>query len=341
MKKTVSIILVVIMHISLFAIIGFDKQISNIGKQDILKFGLGVTASYGQIKDASNEADGEVEAIVNLAAVSVDIDGKIVSCVLDCADSKAQFGIDGKASQAGEFLTKRELGDNYGMVAYAGSKNEWYAQADAFAELCEGKTIDEIKALVAEGNKGTQEVINAGCTIMVADFVKSIEAAVANAVDSSAVADSELKLGVVTSQSAKDATDDANGEIELATTVVAVSMDSEGKVLASSTDVASVKFFFDKSGKSVTDTSAQIKTKKEAGENYGMAMYGNDLNGDGVVKEWFEQGAVFDAALKGKNATEIASLAVETGYGADVLQTAGCTIHVGDMVKAAVKAATI
>ena len=70
-----------------------------------------------------------------------------------------------------------------------------------------------------------------------------------------------------------------------------------------------------------------------------MASYGKDLNGDGTVKEWFEQAAAFDAACKGKTAAEISALAVETGYGVEDLQTAGCTINVSNMIKAAVKAA--
>ncbi len=340
MKKTISIILVIVMHISLFALVGFDKQISNIGKKDILSFGLGVNAAYGEIKDASAEEDGTGEAVVDVAAVLVDNEGKIVKCVLDCASSKVQFSGDGKVMQNSEFKTKRELGDSYGMVAYAGATAEWYAQADSFAKLCEGKTIDEIKALVAEGDKGTQEVITAGCTIMIDDFVKSIELAVANAAQSKATAESELKLGIVTSQTSKDATADGNGEAELATTVVAAVVDGE-VVNTASTDVAAVKFIIDSKGKNLTDTSMALQTKKQLGDNYGMALYGQDLNGDGVVKEWYDQAKAFNISVAGKTADEISALAVQTGYGNEALQTAGCTIHVGDMVKAVVKAAAV
>ena len=342
MKKFLSIAIAIIMVAGVLFLVGCDKgpEGTDTDAPATLKFGMGVVASYGEAKDASDEGNGEGEVVVSIASVLVDADGKIVKCVLDCADNKAQFTAEGTAVEAGEFKTKYELGDNYNMVAYGGAKAEWYAQADAFAGLVAGKTIDEVKALVAEDYKGTDEVVNAGCTIYVSDFVKSIEAAVANAADSKATADSTLKLGVVTSQSNKDASDEANGEIELATTVVATALDADGKVVVAATDVASAKLTFDAKGVSATDTTAAIATKKALGADYNMAAYGQDLNGDGVVKEWFEQGAAFDAALVGKNATEIGALAVETGYGAADLQTAGCTIHVGDMVKAAVKAAT-
>ena len=87
---------------------------------------------------------------------------------------------------------------------------------------------------------------------------------------------------------------------------------------------------------------AALTSKKELGTNYGMAAYGQsqDKNGDGVVKEWNEQAAAFDAALIGKNATEIAALE-NAGYGVESLQTAGCTIAISNMVQAAVKAATV
>ena len=351
MKKFLSIALAIVMVVGVVFLVGCGNKTEEPKDEtpaaaETLKFGMGVVASYGDIKDASDEGDGEVELVVDIAAVTIDADGKIVKCVLDCADSKAKFTADGKAAEAGEFKTKYELGPDYGMAAYGTDVNgdgvvkEWNEQTDAFAALVVGKTVDEVKALMAEDTSGVEEVMNAGCTIHISGYVKAIEAAISNAADSKATADSTLKIGVATSQSNKDATEEANGEIGIDSTIVATALDADGKVLASSTDVAAATFTFDTKGVSATDTTAEIKTKKALGADYGMAAYGNDLNGDGEVKEWNEQGAAFDAALIGKNATEIGALAIETGYGVADLQTAGCTIHVGDMVKAAVKAAT-
>lgn len=348
MKKFLSIAIAIIMVAGVLFLVGCDKGTED-PKNDTpatLKFGLGVAAAYGEAKDASDEGNGQGELIADIAAVTIDADGKIVKCVLDCADSVGEFTVDGKAVAAGELKTKYELGTDYGMAAYGSDANgdgvvkEWNEQADAFATVVIGKTIDEVKALVAEDTSGTDEVINAGCTIHVSGFVKAIELAVANATDSNATADSTLKIGVATAQSNKDASEEGDGEIEISSTIVATALDADGKVVAASTDVASATFTFDLKGVSTTDTTAAVVTKKAQGADYGMAAYGNDLNGDGVVKEWNEQGAAFDAALIGKNATEIGALAVETGYGSADLQTAGCTIHVGDMVKAAIKAAT-
>ena len=68
-----------------------------------------------------------------------------------------------------------------------------------------------------------------------------------------------------------------------------------------------------------------------------MSAYGTDLNGDGTVKEWFEQSAAFDAACIGKTAAEIAGLMADNNYGTADLQSAGCTILVNGLVKAASK----
>ena len=68
-----------------------------------------------------------------------------------------------------------------------------------------------------------------------------------------------------------------------------------------------------------------------------MAAYGTDLNGDGVVKEWNEQAAAFDAACVGKTAVEIEALVGADGYGVADLQTAGCTMAVSGFAKAAAR----
>ena len=346
MKKVISIALAILMAISVISLVGCsDKPQGDAGADEAvaLKFGMGIYTKYAKATDATEEADGEGEYTADVAAVLVDAEGKIVKCVIDCADNKVGYTTEGKLVKAADFKTKKELGADYNMVAYGGATKEWFEQADALAGVVEGKTIDEVKALVAEEGKGTDEVINAGCTIAVADMLKAVEKAVANAVESDAVAENTLKIGVVSSadKSSKDATEEADGVFGVVTTVVAVALDAENKVVASSADELVANFNFDTKGVAKTDVTAEIKTKNELGADYGMAAYGQDLNGDDVVKEWNEQADAFEAALKGKTATEIGALANDKGYGTDELQTAGCTINIFSVVAAAVKAATV
>lgn len=334
MKKILSVVLCLIMLVSVLSLSGCTAK-------ETLKFGMGVFSQIEKVTNAQDSADGSAKAAITVAGVLVDKDGKIVKCVIDTAENTGSFTSDGRFVVAEGFKTKYEQGNDYGMKAYANAPKEWFEQVDAFTSLVVGKTIDEVKALVVEGDKGNDEVVKAGCTIIISDFVKAIERAVKVAAESDATKENNLKLGIVSAQTgSKDATAEAEGVNEIDTTVVAVALDNDGKIVAASTDSIQAKIKFDNKGVSTT-TAGEITSKKEAGKNYGMSSYGQDLNGDGVVKEWDEQGAEFDKALVGKTASEISALANDKGYGNDDLQKAGCTINVADMVKAAVKAATV
>lgn len=296
-----------------------------------LKFGSGVYVSAPTATDATEDKDGSGKIDVTVAAVTVDADGKIVACALDTASNTVNFTADGKAVAAEGFKTKYESGNDYNMVAYGGAVKEWFEQADAFEALVAGKTLDEVKALVAEGDKGTEEVINAGCTIMIAEFVGAIEKAYNAAAESVVTADATLKVTAATEQTCTDATEDKDGSNKVSTTVFAAAVDAEGKVVAAASDCVEVSFTFTTEGVSTLDTTKEVVSKKEQGENYGMVAYG------GAEKEWFEQAAAFDAACVGKTASEIAGFVAEDGKGTEDIQAAGCTIYVTGFVKAASK----
>ena len=137
----------------------------------------------------------------------------------------------------------------------------------------------------------------------------------------------------------KNATDDTKGAIELDMSFAAAVVNAEGKVVVSTTDAAGVKFGFDAKGNATTDKNTALSSKIELGDSYGMKKKTPDAFGSD--REWYEHAAAFDAACKGKTATEIAALAATDGKPVESLQTAGCTITVSGIVKAAVKAATI
>ena len=298
--------------------------------ESTLKFGSAVYVSNLATTDATEDKDGSAKVDITVAAVTVDLNGVINSCKLDTASNTVSFTLDGKAVANEEFKTKYEMGADYNMVAYGGAAKEWYEQADAFAALVAGKTVDEVKALVAEENKGNDEVVNAGCTIMINEFVAAIEKAVA-AADAAVTAADTLKIGVATEQTIEDATEDKDGSNKVATTVFAAAVDAEGKVVAASSDCVEVTFTFDMNGVSTFDTTKEVLSKKEQGADYGMVAYG------GAAKEWYEQAAAFDAACVGKTADEIAGFVAEDGKGVADIQDAGCTIYVSGFVKAASK----
>lgn len=338
MKKIFSVFLCIALVLSVLAFAGCNKNTDNgdSNNKETLKFGLGVYSVASKATNADGETNGQAQAEITAAAVLVDAEGKIVKCVLDTAQNKVSYTSEGKAIATDSFKTKYELGKDYNMVAYGGAAKEWFEQADAFCAAVVGKTAAEVKALVAEGDKGTDEVINAGCTIMIADFVYAIDAAIANAVASDATADSKLDLGIFTELKGTDATAEKEGSSELATTIFAAAVDAD-KIVAASSDCVQVKFTFNTAGESTYDLTKAIKTKKELGAAYNMSAYGQDLNGDGVVKEWNEQAAIFDAACLGKTVNEVKALMGADSYGTADLQTAGCTISISGLVAAAAK----
>ena len=339
MKKLICVILAILMTASVLFVTGCGNNNGTSGgaKDDNtkLKLGMGVYSYYEQATGATEDANGKGQVVSTVAAVLVDANGKIVKCDLDTADNTVEFTAEGKTVSKTDFKTKREQGDSYGMKQYAGSAKEWYEQADAFEALAVGKTAAEVKALVAAEGKGNADVISAGCTIAVSDFAKAIEKAVKNAKESNAVAANTLKVGAATEVTYKDATEEAQGSIELETSFVASAVGADGKVVATVSDCLGTTFTFDEVGTPLTNTQTPLSTKLELGDSYGMkASYGS-------TKEWYQHSAAFDTQCVGKTAAEIAGLVTSDGKGNADVVGAGCTISVSSMVKAAVKAATV
>ena len=326
MKRILSILVIAATLLTAFAFAGCGKKETT----ETLKLGLGIYTT-ATATDATEDKDGQGQATSTIAAVVVDNEGKVVKAFIDCADNKVGYTFEGKAVANEAFTTKYEAGADYNMVAYGGATAEWFEQADAFCALIVGKTAEEILALVAEDNKGTEEVVNAGCTIYVSEFAKAVEKAIANATEANVTAENTLKLGVYTSQTTTDANEDKAGSNKVATTAFVAAVDAEGKVVAATTDAVEVTFGFELDGTTTYDAASAILTKREQGDDYGMKAYG------GSAKEWYEQADAFAAACVGKTAAEIADLMAEDYKGVEELQTAGCTIYVSDFVGAAVK----
>ncbi|MBE6836888.1 MAG: hypothetical protein E7509_02670 [Ruminococcus sp.] len=295
-----------------------------------LKLGLGLEIT-ANATDATEDKAGQGQVTTTAAAVLVDADGKIVKAFIDCADNKLGYTADGKAVANESFKSKYELGSDYGMVAYGGSTKEWFEQADAFCALIVGKTADEVKALVVDGDKGTDEVLNAGCTITIVEFANAVVKAVENAIETTATADAALKLGVSTTQTTADATEDKAGSNKTETYFFAAAVGADGKVITATSDCVQADFKFDLAGKSQFDATKPIISKKVQGADYGMVAYG------GATKEWFEQAAAFDAACAGKTVAEIEGIMGDDNKGDADLQAAGCTIIIDGFVKAAAK----
>ncbi len=146
-------------------------------------------------------------------------------------------------------------------------------------------------------------------------------------------AEYKLGMGVVV-----DMNSSATGNAQVDATVATVVLDKDGKIVACRIDVAQNKFAI---GTDAADK--QFKTKMELGDDYNMAKYGQsmDWNGDGVVKEWYDQAKAFEAYVVGMTAADVKAIKTQIVEGAgyviaadEALLSAGCTIQITDFVAA-------
>lgn len=351
MKKYLSVFLAALLLGTIIIFGGCDGKTNTDGETenppiqtDGLKFGVGSFSSM-TAADAEDESFlGEASLSTTVAAVLLDENGKIVACKLDSVENAVSFNVKGEAQVPAEAVSKYEKGTDYGMSSspYAFDMNgdgivlEWFEQADAFCSVAKGKTVEELKVFVAEGGSTSGELATAGCTVNSYDFIKAVEKAVESAIPTTASADDTISIGFASSTSTANATEVEKGSIGITFTFSAVTVNGDKKVTDIYIDVADCTVEIDRKGVA-TASGTKISTKKELGDNYNMAAYGTDLNGDGVVLEWYKQAEVFENACIGKTATEISAFAVN-GYGTEEIQKAGCTIAVSDFALSTVNA---
>lgn len=311
----------------------------NTGMQngDAVKTGLGVISTIGKSTDAG-EKDGLAEINSMIAAVTVDKDGKIAKCIIDAVQTKINFTAKGKITTdlKGEFKTKNELGDSYGMRKASGIKKEWNEQAAAFANYVVGKTAAEVKGIKVdeEGTAGDAE-LKSSVTVHIGDFIAVTEKAITNAKDLGAKNGDKLGLGVSTDVSKSTDAGEKDGLAQAYSTYTVSTFDSTGKVTSSIIDASQSDVNFSKTGKITSDLKVEIKSKDELGNEYGMKKASS------IGKEWNEQAEAFAKYCTGKTVDEIKGIAVnEEGVPSGDELKSSVTIHVGDFQKIIEKAST-
>ena len=336
MKKTISILLILTLTVVLFAgcagtpVIyytdctcpaGSHVQTPAPSAEGTLKTGLAIVTKMSKTEDAN-----QVEYDVTIVAVTVDDNGVIQDCIIDSVGAKAAINENGEITTdtAAAVLTKNELGDNYNMKLYGGAKYEWYEQAAALAKYAKGKTVAELKnGAVNEAGKAADAELASTATIYLGGYVNAIEVAVNNAQHLGAEAGDELKLAVINSlSSSANATAEKAGTAQLDCEAVALTV-KDGKITSCAIDAAQAKASFDATGAITTELPANVQTKNQLGEGYGMKAWGK------AKFEWNEQAASFANYVKGKTAAEVAGIAVAEGKPSDVDLSATVTIAIG------------
>lgn len=302
-----------------------------------VKTGLAVVTSIGK-STSVGEKDGLGQVDSTVVAVLVDASGKIVDCKIDSAQTKINFNAEGKlvTDLATEFKSKQELGAEYGMKGNSKIGKEWNEQANSLAEYVIGKTVDEVKSIaVSETTAPTDADLAATVTMSIGGYIQGIEKAVANAKDLGAKEGDKLGLAVNTNISkSTDAAADKEGLAQAYSNYAAVSVNKDGKITSCAIDASQSNVNFSTTGVVTSDLAAELKTKQELGEAYGMKGQSK------IGKEWNEQADAFAKHVTGKTASEVTGIKLsDEGTPADSDLASSVTIHVGDYMSVVEKAA--
>ena len=163
---------------------GIEAAVNNaqhLGAQSGDKLVLATVNSLGSSKDATAEKAGTAQLDAYITAVTMQGD-VISSCYIDSVQAKIAFDAAGTVTTdlTAPVLTKNELGENYGMKAYAGSKYEWNEQAAAFAAYVTGKTAAEVAGIAVNEKAAPADAdLAATVTISIGDFQALIAKAAA------------------------------------------------------------------------------------------------------------------------------------------------------------------
>ena len=295
-----------------------------------VKTGLAVSTSIKDTVSATADAEGEAKYDVTLAAVTVDDNGVIQSCVIDSIPASVKFNAAGSITSDvnAAVLTKNEMGADYGMVAWGGAIAEWDAQVKAVADYAVGKTVEQLKngdIDMTTGYAVDGSDLQSSATINLFAYVYAIETAVNNAQYLGAQSGDELVLATMPSVgSSVSCVDEADGTAQLDADI-AVLTRKDGVITSCYIDSLQAKINFNTTGTVTTDLTAPVQTKNELGENYGMVAWG------GAIAEWNQQAASFAQYITGKTADEVAGIAItETTKPADGTDLASSvTISIG------------
>ena len=153
---------------------------------DTFKLGLDVLTDVSGSTDKNDKGDATAKFASTFAAAAVDAEGKVLAAIVDEIEPTVSVDDKGVVSAKKYTDTKRNLKENYGMVAYNASPigKEWYEQANAFSAYLVGKTATEITAIpTSESGSATADVadLSAVCTIKIANYIKVAADAVAAA----------------------------------------------------------------------------------------------------------------------------------------------------------------
>ena len=161
-----------------------DTKAASFKSKGEFTLGLAAISDASESTAATEMENGVVKMYTEFGAAVVDKDGKILAASTDATQPKISIDTAGEIMEVKFDGTKKELGANYGMVAYGNAIAEWDAQAKAFTDYVVGKTAAEVRGMEttvnAEGHSVTVDAtLLASCTMSISGMM----AVVAQAAD--------------------------------------------------------------------------------------------------------------------------------------------------------------
>ena len=163
----------------------YDTAVECAGVPAKTGYGVEITASTANA-DKENGKGASVQINTNMMVVSTDAEGKVVAAILDVAQQKVAFDMDGVAGDV-DLRTKVEKEGDYGMKGVSAIGKEYFEQSKAFTEWMAGKTTAEVSGMATYERDASHtacpdvEELKASCTITVGDYLKAFDEAVATA----------------------------------------------------------------------------------------------------------------------------------------------------------------
>lgn len=343
MKKRIALLLAALLAVGSLTACGGNNAGGNDAAK--VKLGLGATTSFSESYSIGEDHYGapaeatNAQVDITVAAVTLDAEGKIVSCDIDAIQVKASVDATGAiaADAATEFTSKYDLKEGYGMAGASPIGKEWYEQIDAYELWVVGKTVDEVKAGAGADEYPADETLKTGCTIKIGDITKAVVDACEKAVDTDATAADTLGVSLIGEMSkptnAADA-EDGIGTFQAYVNFAAVTKTAEGKISAVAIDSIQAYPTWGADGVLTTDANQDVRTKYTKQGDYGMQVASSLEKG-----EWYQQIDAFKLSIVGKTADEVNAIAVdETGYPTDETLRTGCTMKVAAYKTVVVKA---
>ncbi len=151
------------------------------------KVSIGRSVGYTMAGETEILPLGQVDVVI--AAVVFDAEGRVAGALIDTTQTRVNFDIEGQVTsdRTALFPTKKELGDDYGMIKASEIGVEWYEQIAALEEWMIGRTAAEIQAMQTKEVDAAHPVVPdepdlvSLVTITVQDYIYAVDEAYSRA----------------------------------------------------------------------------------------------------------------------------------------------------------------